>query len=83
MKEFNVSVRKLTDETLMREACEMTFLGESKQSLLSIYKSEHSPVITQMFWVRFEGIPLFISTPLLRHHVGAVPYQLTFRDDLA
>ena len=41
MKEFTISVKKLTDEELMREACEMTFLGTSKQSLLSIYKSEH------------------------------------------
>ena len=81
MKNFEVSVKKLTDEGLMREACEMTFLGTSKQSLLSIYKSEHSPVRTQLFWVTFKGIPLFVSTHLLRHHVGAVPYQLTCRDD--
>lgn len=81
MKDFTVSVRKLTDEALMREACEMTFLGKSNQSLLSIYKSEHSPARTQLFWVKLENIPLFISTHLLRHHVGSVPYQLTCRDD--
>lgn len=81
MKNFEVSVKKLTDETLMRQACEMTFLGTSKQSLSSIYKSEHSPVRTQLFWVEFKGIPLFVSAHLLRHHVGAVPYQLTCRDD--
>lgn len=81
MKPFTISVKKLTDINLMREACEMTFLGTSKQSLLSIYKSEHSPVRTQLFWVKLEGIPLFISTHLLRHHVGSVPFQLTCRDD--
>ena len=81
MKEFSVSVRKLTDEELMREACECTFLGKSHQSLLSIYKSEHSPVRTQMFWVKLDSIPLFIATHLLRHHVGSVPFQLTCRDD--
>lgn len=81
MKDFTVSVRKVTDEDLMRSACEMTFLGKSKQSLLSIYKAEHSPARTQMFWVEFRGIPLASSTHLLRHHVGSVPYQLTCRDD--
>lgn len=81
MKDFTVSVRKLTDESLMREACEMTFLGESHQSLLSIYKSEHSPVRTQMFWITLQNIPLFVSTHLLRHHVGSQPYQLTCRTD--
>lgn len=81
MKEFTISVKKLTDEELMREACEMTFLGTSKQSLLSIYKSEHSPVRTQLFWIKAQNIPLFISTHLLRHHVGSVPFQLTCRDD--
>lgn len=65
----------------MQEACETTFLGKSHQSLLSIYKSEHSPARTQMFWIKLENIPLFVSTHLLRHHVGCVPFQLTCRDD--
>ena len=81
MKDFSVSVRKLTDIELMREACEMTFLGTSKQSLLSIYKAEHSPVRTQLFWVQFKQLPLFVATHLIRHHVGSVPFQLTCRDD--
>lgn len=81
MKDFIVSVRKLTDEALMREACEMTFLGESHQSLLSIYKSEHSPVRTQLFWIKLKNIPLYISTHLIRHHVGSIPFQLTCRSD--
>ena len=78
---FTISVHKLTDEELMRKACEMTFLGTSKQSLLSMYKSEHSPVRTQIFWIECNNIPLFVSTHLLRHHVGSIPYQLTCRND--
>lgn len=78
---FTVSVRKLTDKELMQRACEMTFLGTSKQSLLSMYKAEHSPTRTQVFWVECKNIPLFIATHLLRHHVGSVPFQLTCRDD--
>ena len=81
MKDFTVSVKKVTDEDLMRSACEMTFLGKSHQSLLSIYKAEHSPARTQMFWVTFHNIPLASSTHLIRHHVGSLPFQLTCRDD--
>ena len=81
MKDYTISVIKLTDETLMRKACETTFLGFSNQKLLSIYKSEHSPARTQMFWITLKNIPLFISTHLLRHHVGSVPFQLTCRED--
>lgn len=81
MKNYSISVKKVTDDSLMREACEMTFNGTSKQSLLSIYKSEHSPARTQLFWVTCKNIPLFISTHLLRHHVGSIPFQLTCRDD--
>ena len=81
MQDFSISVIKLTDESLMRRACEMTFNGTSHQSLMSIYKSEHSPARTQLFWIEAKHIPLFISTHLLRHHVGSVPFQLTCRDD--
>lgn len=81
MNDLIVSVRKLTDEELMREACESTFLGKSKASLLDLYKAEHSPARTQLFWVTLRNVKLFISTHLLRHHVGSVPFQLTCRDD--
>lgn len=81
MKQFTVSVTKLTDEELMRQACESTFAGKSHVSLSSIYKSEHSPARTQMFWIELKNIPLFVSTHLIRHHVGSVPFQLTCRDD--
>lgn len=78
---MEVSVRKYTDESLMRRACEMTFNGKSHQSLLSIYKSEHSPARTQLFWIEFLDIPLFVATHFIRHHVGSVPFELTRRDD--
>ena len=81
MNDLQVSVKKLTDEELMREACESTFLGKSKASLLDLYKAEHSPVRTQVFWITLKNVKLFISTHLLRHHVGSVPFQLTCRDD--
>ena len=59
----------------------MTFNGKSHQSLLSIYKSEHSPARTQLFWIEFTEIPLFVATHFIRHHVGSIPFELTRRDD--
>ena len=76
-----MSLDKMTPERLAQEACEMTFLGKSRIPLKRLYLSEHSPVRTQIFWIKFNSIPLFISTHLLRHHVGSVPFQLTCRDD--
>ena len=81
MKDFIVSVRKLTDLELLQEACATKFLGNSHATLISMYKSEHSPVRTQLFWVSLKNIPLYISTHLLRHHVGSIPFQLTCRSD--
>lgn len=78
---MKVTVTKYTDDLLIRKACSKTFNGDSKQSLLSAYKSEHSPSRTQMFWIECDNIPLYVSTHLLRHHVGMQPYALTHRID--
>lgn len=81
MRDFAVSVRKLTDEALMREACESTFIGKSHTSLAAIYKSEHSPARTQQFWIKLENIKLSVASHFVRHHVGVVPFQLSCRED--
>ena len=78
---MEIKVEKISDERIMREACEMTFLGKSKMSLKKMYACEHSPCRTQIFWIRLYDIPLFCSTQLLRHHVGSQPFQLTCRKD--
>lgn len=78
---MKVTIEKITDERIMREACEMTFLGKSKMTLRKMYSCEHSPCRTQVFWIRLYDIPLFCSTQLLRHHVGSQPFQLTCRPD--
>lgn len=78
---MKISVEKCTDERIMRESCEMTFLGKSSMSLKKMYACEHSPCRTQIFWIRLYDIPLFCSTQLLRHHVGSQPFQLTCRKD--
>lgn len=83
---MKIEVKKLTlpdttPERFAQEVCEMTFLGKSKIPLKRLYLSEHSPARTQIFWITFKSIPLFISTHFIRHHVGSIPFQLTCRDD--
>lgn len=80
-KKFSVVVRKITDEELMRMACESTFLGKSHQTLMSIYKSEHSPTRTQLFWVTIKNAPLASCSQLVRHHVGVEKFMMTMRSD--
>lgn len=81
MRDFKVTVTKLTGEDLMRKACESTFIGTSRTSLATIYKSEHSPARTQMFWIELVDLELAVATHLIRHHVGSQPFQLTCRND--
>ena len=78
---MEIKVTKLTNEQLMRDACSMTFAGTSKQSLISMYKAEHSPARTQLFWIEAKYIPLFVATHFVRHHVGIQPFVLTHRKD--
>lgn len=76
-----LSLQDKSPEEFAQEVCEMTFLGKSKIPLHRLYLSEHSPVRTQLFWITFKPIPLFIATHFIRHHVGSIPFQLTCRDD--
>lgn len=83
---LKIDVKRITlegssPEEFAREVCGMTFLGKSKISLDTLFKSEHSPVRSQQYWVTFTNIPLYISTHFIRHHVGSIPFQLTCRSD--
>lgn len=80
---MEVVVRPLTDLSLVRRACEMTMHGqESKVSLKSMYRAEHSPIRCRMFWVELRGIPTFVSTHLVRHKHGVEHFVQSMRDDL-
>lgn len=77
-----VKITKLTDETMFKKACASTS-GKSnvKTSLKSGYKTEHSPIRTQIFWVEMTNIPTFVSVHLVRHKIGVDHYVLSQRDD--
>lgn len=76
-----VSVTKLTDVELLREANASTTGHDSNMTLERAYRYGHSPIRTQLFWIVCKDIPLFVASQLVRSHVGVQPYQLSKRTD--
>lgn len=78
---MQVVATKLTDESLMRRACEFTISRESSMTLDRIYQCEHSPMRTQEFWIEMLDIPTFVSVHLTRHKHGVEHFVKSNRDD--
>jgi hypothetical protein len=79
---MKVIVEKLTDSSLLRRACAMTLHSKkSGAGLDMMYKSEHSPIRTQIFWVEMLGIPTFVSVHFVRHKVGVEHFVMSNRED--
>lgn len=81
---MKIVVKKLTDESLMRRACEMTCTGNGKKSnlpLAKIYDCEHSPIRTQIFFIEMIGVPTFVSVHFVRHKIGVEHFASTNRED--
>lgn len=78
-----IKVKKITDETLARETAKATTIGSTtiKQSLLSMYKSEHSPIRSQLFLITMIGIPTSVSVHFVRHKIGVEHFVQTNRPD--
>lgn len=80
---MKVTVEKLTNSELAREACSCTANMAVNPSLWKIYASEHSPARTQVFKIVLNGIPSFVSTHFVRHSVGVSHYVQSNREDRA
>ena len=80
---MRIYIEKLTNVDLVRRACKFTTHGQvdSMMSLDNIYRCEHSPLRTQIFWIEMMGIPSFVSVHLVRHSVGVSHWVQTMRDD--
>jgi len=78
-----INITKLTGVDLLRKACSFTTHGQidSVVTLDKIYRCEHSPMRTQIFWIEMRGIPSFVSTHLVRHKIGVESFVQTMRDD--
>ena len=80
---MRIYIEKLTNTALLRQACKFTTHGQvdSTMSLDKIYRCEHSPMRTQLFWIEMMAIPSFVSVHFVRHSVGVSHYVQTMRDD--
>lgn len=79
---MKIYVEKLTDERLLQKACASTRGAyESKATLRALYRSEHSPIRTQLFWIEMEGIPSFVSVHLVRHKHGVEHFVQSMRGE--
>lgn len=84
MEKFEIKVQKLTDETLIQKACAVTAgKKESKIKAKTIYRNEHSPMRTQIFWVEMINIPTFVSVHLVRHKIGVEHFVQSSRPDIS
>lgn len=79
----DIIVKKYTDLDLARRAIEITSRGvdHSKATLDMIYRWEHSPIRTQMFWIEMLGIPTFVSVHTVRHKIWMEHFVLSNRED--
>lgn len=67
MKEWEIEVVKLSDESLLHIANEFTSGKESKQSLKSAYRMMHSTIRTQIFFVSLYDIPQYVAYHFRTH----------------
>ncbi len=79
---MRVTISKLTSIDLMHDACSATTGKPAKCSLNAIYKTEHSPMRTQIFWVAMVDIPTFVSVHFTRHKIGVEHFVKSMRDDI-
>lgn len=78
---MNVTVKKLTDITLLQRANTFTTGHHSNMTLAMAYAFGHSNIRTQLFWVECTDIPLFVASQLVRSHVGVQYFQRSKRTD--
>lgn len=81
--EYSIDITNLTGGELARKACQFTLHSQlpTKIPMDKLYKSEHSPIRTQLFWIEMMGIPSFVSVHLTRHKLGVEHFVQTQRDD--
>lgn len=84
---MNVSVRKITDFSLVANAARNTVNKPplekefSDKFKLSMFLSEHSPIRNLLFEVIMTDIPYYASVHFSRHKIGVEHYVTTQRTD--
>jgi len=80
---MQIVVEKITEESLLREVCEFTMLGNktSKMTFENMLKLNHSPIRTQIYVVKMYDIPAFVAHHIRTHNVGIMGHWITSRRD--
>ena len=81
---MQIIIDDMTDDRIMRRACDMTRKPGLKPSTISraaLLKCEHSPVRLITFWIELLQIPTFVSVHLSRHKIGVEHFVESNRDD--
>jgi hypothetical protein len=79
---MKITVKRLTPADSWIEACESTVGGKQiRATWEELLEAEHSPIRAVWFRIRMEGIPAFVSTHFVRHHVGVEHYVQSLRED--
>jgi thymidylate synthase ThyX len=79
---MKITVKRLTQANSWIEATESTVGGKKIRATWDeLLEAEHSPIRAVWFRIRMEGIPAFVSTHFVRHHVGVEHYVQSMRDD--
>jgi hypothetical protein len=79
---MKITVNRLTPADSWIEATESTVGGKKIRATWDeLLEAEHSPIRAVWFRIRMDGIPAFVSTHFVRHHVGVEHYVQSMRDD--
>jgi len=79
---MDIIVNKITGIEELRGANTTTLKnGVSNQNLETAYLFEHSPIRTQVFYIKLKDIYSFVSVHLVRHKIGVEHFVETNRAD--
>jgi len=75
-------VERVTPAWIAARAASITAHGkEVKAPMRAWYKTEHSPIRCEWWWVEMDLLPTFVSVHLVRHKHGVEHFVETHRDD--
>ena len=79
-------VNDITGVKWFKRACEVTtgkkLKKEQAENLLKkMYKAEHSPIRTRIFFIEIKNVPTFVCNHFVRHKVGVEFFCLSHRSD--
>jgi len=75
-------VERITPPWVANRAASITAHGKKvKAPMKAWYKTEHSPIRCELWWVELDDLPTFVSTHLVRHKHGVEHFVESHRED--